>query len=54
MEIYSVYSEEFKKYGKVITGYDTKPLVEAMKQMEVTREEALSMVEALWEEGRKS
>ena len=33
MEIYSVYSEEFKKYGKVITGYDTKPLVEAMKQI---------------------
>jgi len=31
MKIYSVYDKEFKEYGKVIEGYDTTELVEAMK-----------------------
>ena len=52
MEIYSVYSEEFKKYGKVLPNYDTKPLVEAMKQIPmpaagVNYEAAVDSLEAL-------
>ena len=30
MKIYSVYDPEFKPYGKVLTGYDTAALVDAM------------------------
>ena len=33
MKIYSVYSEEFKSYGKVLPCYDTAPLLEAMKKI---------------------
>ena len=31
MKIYSVYDEEFKPYGKVLEGYDTKALTETME-----------------------
>ena len=30
MKIYSVYDEEFASYGKVVEGYDVKPLVDAL------------------------
>ena len=30
MKVYSVYDKEFKAYGKVLDGYDTKELVDAM------------------------
>lgn len=30
MEIKTVYSDEFKKYGRVLTGYDTKKLLETL------------------------
>lgn len=33
MEIYSVYSEEFKRYGKVLEGYDTAALCDAMAKI---------------------
>ena len=35
MKIYSVYDPEFKPYGKVLEGYDTKELVEAMLKIEM-------------------
>ena len=33
MKIYSVCDPEFKPYGKVLEGYDTKELVDAMKAL---------------------
>ena len=33
MEILSVYSESFKPYGKVLEGFDTAELIEAMKKI---------------------
>ncbi len=33
MKIYSVFDEEFRPYGKVLTGYDTDKLVEAMEDI---------------------
>ncbi|MCR5735786.1 MAG: DUF4867 family protein [Lachnospiraceae bacterium] len=33
MKFYSVYDEEFKNYGTVLEGYDTKSLLEAMKSI---------------------
>jgi hypothetical protein len=33
MKIYSVYDPEFKAYGRVLEGYDTKALVEAMEKI---------------------
>ena len=33
MHIYSVYDPEFKSYGKLLSGYDTAELVEAMKKI---------------------
>ena len=38
MEIYSVYSEEFKKYGKVLEGYDTAALCDAMAKIPISAE----------------
>ena len=35
MKIYSVYDEEFKPYGKVLEGYDTAELIEAMNQIDL-------------------
>ena len=35
MKIYSVYDPEFKPYGKVLEGYDSAELVEAMKKIEM-------------------
>ena len=35
MKIYSVTDPEFKPYGKVLEGYDTKELVEAMAKIEM-------------------
>jgi len=35
MKIYSVYDKEFKPYGKVIEGYDTKELICAMKAIDM-------------------
>ena len=35
MKIYSVYDPEFKPYGKVLEGYDTKELVEAMLKIDL-------------------
>ena len=35
MTIYSVFDPEFREYGKVLTGYDTSELVEAMKKVEM-------------------
>jgi len=35
MYIYSVYDNEFKAYGKVLEGYDTAELVEAMKKIDM-------------------
>ena len=35
MKIYSVYDKEFKPYGKVLGGYDTAELIEAMKKIEL-------------------
>lgn len=33
MTIYSVYDKEFVPYGKILTGYDTAPLLAAMNQI---------------------
>lgn len=33
MQIYSVYDPAFKIYGKVLDGYDTKPLLDAMNDI---------------------
>ncbi|MBP3718636.1 MAG: DUF4867 family protein [Eubacterium sp.] len=38
MTIYSVFDPEFREYGKVLTGYDTNELVEAMKKVEMPSE----------------
>lgn len=38
MKIYSVFDPEFREYGKVLTGYDTSELVEAMKKVEMPSE----------------
>ncbi|MBR1773798.1 MAG: DUF4867 family protein [Eubacterium sp.] len=38
MTIYSVFDPEFREYGKVLTGYDTSELVEAMKKVEMPSE----------------
>ena len=38
MKIYSVYDPEFKAYGKVLEGFDTAGLVEAMKKIELPAE----------------
>ena len=38
MKIYSVYDPEFKAYGKVLEGFDTAELLEAMKQIELPAE----------------
>ena len=38
MTIYSVFDPEFREYGKVLTGYDTSQLVEAMKKVEMPSE----------------
>ena len=35
MKIYSVYDKEFKPYGKVIEGYDTAELIDAMNKIEL-------------------
>lgn len=32
MKVYSVFDKEFKKYGKVIEGYDTKSIINALKE----------------------
>ena len=52
MTIYSVYSEEFKSYGKVLPDYDTAPLLQAMKQIPmpeggVSYEAGIASLEAL-------
>lgn len=52
MNIYSVYSEAFKPYGKVLPHYDTAPLLDAMKQIPmpesgVSYEAAIGSLEAL-------
>ena len=31
MKIYSVYTDEFKPYGKILQNYDTQPLISAMR-----------------------
>ena len=38
MKIYSVFDPEFREFGKVLTGYDTSELVEAMKKVEMPSE----------------
>ena len=38
MQTFSVYSEEFRPYGKVIPGYDTAALCKAMEQIAMPRE----------------
>lgn len=38
MTFYSVFDPEFREYGKVLTGYDTSELVEAMKKVEMPSE----------------
>ena len=50
----SASAEQVAKIRRQLLETDIRTMVEAMKQMDVTKEEALSMVEALWEEGRKS
>ena len=35
MKIYSVYDKEFKPYGKVLEGYDTAELIDAMNKIEL-------------------
>ena len=35
MKIYSVYDKEFKPYGKVLDGYDTSELIDAMNKIEL-------------------
>lgn len=38
MKIFSVYDPEFAEFGKVLEGYDTKELTEAMKKVEMPAE----------------
>ena len=38
MELLSVYSAEFKRYGQVLEGYDTAELLEAMEKIELPEE----------------
>ena len=38
MKIYSVTDPEFSEYGKVLEGYDTKELLEAMNKIEMPKE----------------
>lgn len=38
MKIYSVFDPEFREFGKVLTGYDTSELVEAMKKVKMPSE----------------
>ena len=38
MHIYSVTDPEFKAYGKVLEGYDTAELVEAMEWIDLPKE----------------
>ena len=38
MNIYSVFDPEFREFGKVLTGYDTSELLEAMKKVEMPSE----------------
>ena len=38
MTIYSVFDPEFAEFGKVLTGYDTSELVDAMKKVEMPAE----------------
>ena len=33
MQYLSVYDEAFNAYGRVLSGYDTKPLIEAMRRI---------------------
>ncbi len=35
MQIYSVFDPEFSEFGKVLTGYDTAELIEAMKKIDM-------------------
>lgn len=35
MKIYSVYDQEFRPYGKVLDGYDTAELIDAMNRIEL-------------------
>ena len=35
MKIYSVYDAEFRPYGKVLEGYDTKELLEAVAKIDM-------------------
>ena len=32
MKIYSVYDPEFAEYGKVMDGYDTEPILKALRE----------------------
>ena len=38
MKIYSVMDPEFREYGKVLSGYDTSELIQAMKEVEMPSE----------------
>ena len=38
MHVYSVFDAEFKPYGKVLVGYDTRELLEAMSQITLPEE----------------
>ena len=38
MQYLSVYDEAFNAYGRVLSGYDTKPLIEAMRQIPLPAE----------------
>ena len=38
MQFISVHSDEFKRYGHVITGYDVAPLLDAMEKIELPAE----------------
>ncbi len=38
MQLISVHSEEFKRYGSVLTGYDVAPLLDAMERIELPAE----------------
>ncbi len=36
MKIYSIYDEDFKRYGRILKGYDTEELLETLKTTPVT------------------
>ena len=38
MQMISVHSEEFKRYGSVLTGYDVAPLLDAMEKIDLPAE----------------